>query len=211
MTSTAIATQTTSERWTVDPSRTTVEFEVGHVWGLHSVRGRFRSFYGAYVVGPGGSEIELTIDAESVDTGCAARDKHLRSADFFDADRHPQVRFASTRVTGVGHGRVLVTGELEAAGRRVPLAFDASVRLIDGDLELEAAAMVDQSRFGMSHDPFRNVRRPATLRVKTRLVRVPSGFDGGRGGSDRVPRGSDLAATRETVRSSTRTKGEWNG
>ena len=45
---------------------------------------RFRSFEGAYVVGRGGSEIELTIDAASVDTGCATRDKDLRSADFFD-------------------------------------------------------------------------------------------------------------------------------
>jgi polyisoprenoid-binding protein YceI len=171
MSSTLIETHPTVELWTADPSGTTVEFEVEHLWGLHTVRGRFRSFDGAYVVGPGGSEIEVTIDVESVDTGCAARDKHLRSADFFDADRHPQVRFVSTRVTGLGSGRVLVTGELEAAGRRVPLAFDASVRLIDGDLELEAAAMVDQSRFGMSHGPLRNVRRPATLRVKTRLVR----------------------------------------
>jgi polyisoprenoid-binding protein YceI len=211
MSSAAIATQTTFERWTADPSRTTVEFEVGHLWGLHTVRGRFRSFDGAYVVGPGGSEIEVTIDVESVDTGCDARDKHLRSADFFDADRHPQVRFVSTRVTGLGSGRVLVTGELEAAGRRVPLTFDASVRLIDGDIELEAAAMVDQSRFGMSDGPLRNVSRPTTLRVKTRLRREPSGFDGGRGGSDRVARGSELAATRETVPSSTRTKGEGNG
>lgn len=209
MSSAAIATQMTFERWTADPSRTTVEFEVGEVWGLHTVCGRFRSFDGAYVVGPGGSEIELTMDAESVDTGCAARDEHLRSADFFDTDRHPQVRFASTRVTGLGHGRVLVTGELEAAGRRVPLAFDAWVRLIDGDLELEGAAMVDQSRFGMSHGPLRNVRRPTTLRVKTRLVRtthpVPSGPTG-RGGSARVPRGSDLAATPARVQSSSQRK-----
>jgi polyisoprenoid-binding protein YceI len=64
------------------PSRTTVEFEVGHLWSLHTVRGRFRSFDDAYVVGRGGSEIELTIDAGSVDTGCVARDTQLRSADF---------------------------------------------------------------------------------------------------------------------------------
>ncbi len=198
MSSAAIATQT-FERWTADPSRTTVEFEVGHLWGLHTVRGRFRSFDGAYVVGPGGSEIELTINADSVDTGCAARDEHFRSADFFDADRHPQVRFTSTRVTGLGSGRVRVSGELEAAGRRVPLAFDASVRLIDGDLELEATTTVDHFRFGISDGPLRNVLRPTTLRVKTRLVRVPSGFDGSRGGSVRVARGSELAATRETV------------
>ena len=211
MSSAAIATQTTFERWTIDPSRTTIEFEVGHVWGLQTVRGHFRSFDGAYVVGPLSSEIELTIDAESVDTGCAARDKHLRSGDFFDADRHPQVRFASTRVTGLGHGRVLVTGALEAAGRRVPLAFDASVRLIDGDLELEATAMVDQSRFGTSHGPLRNVRRPATLRVRTRLVRVPSGSDGGRGGSGGVVGGSGLAVVGERVGSSIGRKGVGDG
>ena len=64
--------QTTVERWNVDRTRTTVEFEVEHLWGLHTVRGRFRSFDGAYIVGPGGSEIELTIDAASIDTGVAA-------------------------------------------------------------------------------------------------------------------------------------------
>jgi hypothetical protein len=95
---------------------------------------------------------------------------------------------------------VRVSGELEAAGSRVPLAFDASVRLVDGELELEAATTVDQSRLGMSEGPLRNVRRPTRLRVKTRLVRTPSGFDGGRGGSGRVARGSGLAAARETVR-----------
>jgi polyisoprenoid-binding protein YceI len=196
------------ERWTADPSWTTVEFEVQHVWGLHAVRGRFSSFDGAYVVGPGGSEIELTVDAASVDTGCAARDRHLRSADFFGAEEHPQVRFTSTRVTGLGSGRAHVSGELEAAGKRVPISFDASVRLVDGDVELEATATVDQSRFGMGAGPLRNVRRPATLRVKTHLVRVPSGFDGGSRG---LARGSGLAATRETVGSSSQTKGEGNG
>ena len=200
--------ETRVERWTADPSRTTVEFDVEHLWGLHTVRGRFRSFSGAYIVGPGGSAIELTIDAATVDTGCAARDKHLRSADFFGAEEHPQVRFTSTRVTGLGSGRVRVSGELEAAGTRAPLAFDASVRLVDGGLELEATTTVDQSRFGMSDGPLRNVRRPTMLRVKTRLVREPSGVDGGSGG---VARGSGLAATCETVGSSNQTKGEGNG
>ena len=176
MSSAVIETETTVERWTADPGRTTVEFEVEHLWGLHAVRGRFRSFDGVYIVGAGGSRIELTIDADSVDTGCPARDNHLRSADFFDVDEHPLVRFTSARVTGLGSGRLRVSGELEAAGRREPLAFDASVRLIDGDLELEATSTVDQGRFGMSDGPFRNVRRPTKVRVKTRLVRSDSRF-----------------------------------
>jgi polyisoprenoid-binding protein YceI len=45
-----------------------VEFEVKHLWGLHTVRGRFRRFDGVYIVGLPGSEIELTIDAASADT-----------------------------------------------------------------------------------------------------------------------------------------------
>jgi polyisoprenoid-binding protein YceI len=164
-------TGTTHERWTADPSRTTVEFEVEHLWGLHTVHGRFTRFEGSYVLGPAGPEIELTIDAESVDTGNAARDEHLRSWDFFDVVPNPEVRFTSTHVTGLGNGHVHVTGELDAAGTSMPLAFDASVRMIGGELELEAATTVDQRRLGMSEGPLGNVRPPAKVHVKTRLVR----------------------------------------
>ena len=171
MSTALVEAQPAVERWDADPTRTTVEFEVEHLWGLHTVRGRFRSFDGAYMVGAGGTEIELTIDAASIDTGIAARDRHLRSADFFDVDEHPQVRFTSTRVTGLGNGDARVSGELEAAGTTVPLAFDTSVRVVDGELELEATAMVDQGRFGMSRGPLRNVRSPAKVHVTARLVR----------------------------------------
>jgi polyisoprenoid-binding protein YceI len=159
------------ERWTADPARTTVEFEVDHFWGLHTVRGRFVRFDGSYVVGPAGLGIELTIDGASVDTGIARRDAHLRSADFFDVDEHPQLRFTSTRVSGLEDGQVRVSGELTVAGTSVPLEFDASVRMIGGELEIEATTAVDQRRFGMSPGPFHNIRHPARLHVETRLVR----------------------------------------
>ena len=127
--------------------RTTVEFEVEHLWGLHTVRGRFRSFDGAYIVGPGGTEIELTIDAASIDTGVARRDEHLRSPDFFFVALHPVMRFRSTRVTDWETRRAR---ERRAGGGRhdVPLAFDASVRVIDGELEVEATTTVDQGASG---------------------------------------------------------------
>ena len=67
-------------------------------WGLLTVRGHFDRFSGSYEVGPDGATIELTIDADSLDTGNANRDKHLRSTDFFRVAEHPQVRFTSTRV-----------------------------------------------------------------------------------------------------------------
>jgi polyisoprenoid-binding protein YceI len=173
--STALSKQmhrkTTVERWTVDPSRTIAEFEVEHLWGLHTVHGRFSRLDGSYVDGTAGPEIELTIDAASVDTGNAKRDEHLRSWDFFDIVPNPQVRFTSTHVTGMGNGHVHVSGELEAAGISVPLEFDASVRTIGGELEIEATTTVDQRRFGMSEGPLSNVRPPTTLHVRARLVR----------------------------------------
>jgi polyisoprenoid-binding protein YceI len=175
MSSTVIeSTQTTTERWTVDPRRTTVEFEVNHFWGLHTVRGRFDRFDGSYTVGFAGPQVELTIDAASVDTGNAARDRHLRSEDFFDVAEHPKVRFRSTRILPAGTERVHVSGTLTAAGTSVPVAFEASVRLIDGELEIEATTTVDQSRLGMSRGPLGNVRPPAKLHVKARVLREPS-------------------------------------
>jgi polyisoprenoid-binding protein YceI len=163
--------QTAPERWNADRTRGRVEFEVEHLWGLHTVRGRFRSFDGAYIVGPGGPEIELTIDAASIDTGDARRDEQLRSRDFFFVDLHPQVRFRSTRVTGAENGDVHVSGELAAAGTTVPLAVDASVRVIGDELELEATTTVDQKRFGMSEGPLGHDPPPAKVHVKLRLVR----------------------------------------
>jgi polyisoprenoid-binding protein YceI len=173
MSSTLIGTQTAVEWWTVDPTRTTVEFEVEHFWGLHTVRGRFRRFDGVYFLGPAGPEIELTLEAGSVDTGNSVRDRHLQSADFFDVDEHPQVRFTSTQVVGLGNGQVRVSGELDVAGTSVPLSFDASVRMIGADLELEATTTVDQRRFGLNQGPLRNIRPPTKLHVRGHLVRQP--------------------------------------
>ena len=171
MSSILTQTQTTVEWWTADPARTKVEFEVEHFWGLHTVRGRFRRFDGVYVVGTAGPEIELTIDAASIDTGIPARDRHLRSVDFLNVDEHPQVRFTSTQVTGIGNGQVQVSGELDVAGTSVPLAFDASVRMIGAELELEATTTVDQRSFGMRQGPLRNIRPPTKLHVKANFVR----------------------------------------
>jgi polyisoprenoid-binding protein YceI len=55
-----VVDETAVERWNVDRTRTTVEFEVEHMCGLQTVRGRFVSFDGAYIVGPDGPEIEMT-------------------------------------------------------------------------------------------------------------------------------------------------------
>jgi polyisoprenoid-binding protein YceI len=160
-----------STRWTVDASETSVEFAVRTFWGLMTVHGRFDRFDGSYEVGPGGTTIELTIDAASLDTGHATRDKHLRSSDFFHVVEHPQVRFTSTRVHHVTSEILHVVGRLEAAGKVMSLEFPAAVRQLDDALEIEATATIDQRQLGMSSGRLGMIRRPATLHVNARLSR----------------------------------------
>ena len=62
----------------------------------------------------GSRRLELLIDAASVNTGNRKRDEHLRSADFFETERHPDVHFASSQVSDDGDGQLHVRGELLA-------------------------------------------------------------------------------------------------
>jgi polyisoprenoid-binding protein YceI len=168
MTTTAAALPTTT-RWSLDVAETEVEFAVKSFWGLATVHGRFDRFDGSYEVGPDGVAIELTIDADSIDTGNTMRDKHLRSTDFFHVDEHPQLRFTSTRVTPVSDGNLHVEGQLEAAGKAAPLEFDAIMREVDEGFDIEATTTVDQQQLGMSSGVLGMIRRPATLHVKAHL------------------------------------------
>jgi polyisoprenoid-binding protein YceI len=129
-------------------------------------------FDGSYDVGADGTTIELTIDADSLDTGHPTRDKHLRSTDFFHVVEHPQVRFTSTRVHHVTSEILHVVGHLEAAGKVMQLEFAATVRQLDYDaLEIEATTTLDQRELGMSTGQLGMIRPPATLHVKARVTR----------------------------------------
>jgi polyisoprenoid-binding protein YceI len=171
--STIISTQkrAASGRWSVETDGSFANFAVKTFWGLATVRGRFQRFDGWYEVGPGGASIEMLIDAESIDTGNEKRDTHLRSADFFGIAEHPQVRFTSTSVRRAGDGLLHVEGRLEAAGRVVPLRFDAALEEVDGELHVEATTTVDHRDFGMHSGVLSMIRPPARLHVKARLAK----------------------------------------
>jgi len=173
MITTEIQQARTTQRWSVDASRSEVDFAVKTFWGLFTVHGRFDRFDGWYELSRDGAELELTIEADSLDTGNGTRDRHLRSADFFHVDRHPRVRFTSTDILDLGGGQLRIAGSLEAAGRSEVLTFTASVREPGDELEIEATTTVDQRRLGMSHNPLGMLRPPATLHVRARLAAHP--------------------------------------
>ena len=105
-----------------------------------------------------------------MDTKLAKRDEHLRSKDFFDVERHPQVRFISESAALDGD-TLRVHGQLHAAGRQIPLELDATVREIDGELEIKAVTEADHRELGMRWSPLGILRAPSKLIVRGRLVR----------------------------------------
>ncbi len=99
--------------WNIDTAHTSVGFVARHL-GLSKVRGQFARFRGEVEGDP--SDVTtaagwLEVDVESIDTRNADRDAHLKSADFFDVEKFPTMRFASKRIEGSGD-RYRVTGDL---------------------------------------------------------------------------------------------------
>jgi polyisoprenoid-binding protein YceI len=114
--------------WDIDPVHSDVSFTVRHMM-VSKVRGRFATFAGEIVTNEdvSASTVTATIDATSIDTGHDQRDAHIRSADFFDAENHPQWTYRSTGVRVDGENLV-VDGELTIKGitRSVPLAVEVN-------------------------------------------------------------------------------------
>ena len=106
--------------WRIDPERSSVEFHAKHLWGLATVKGAFTRYQGTL----GLPAAELTIEADSLDTGNRRRDRHLRSDAFFGAEEHPYVRFAAENATLEGD-HVKLGGHLHARGESMPLEIDA--------------------------------------------------------------------------------------
>src|SRR3954453_23927749 len=138
---TQVAAPIAAGAWRLDPARSSVEFQVRHFYGLMTVKGEFGDYDGTLDLGAEPA-VELTLQAASLNTKMAKRDEHLRSRDFFDVENHPQVRFIPDRAELDGD-TLRVQGQLEAAGRSIPLVFDATVRQVDGELEIEPVTEAD--------------------------------------------------------------------
>ncbi len=133
--------------WTIDPAHTTVGFSARHM-GLSTVRGRFTKFGGDVELDPANltrTKGRAEIETASIDTGNADRDAHLRSADFFDAERFPKIVFEVRQIESAGQDRYRVTGDL-------------TIRDVTRPVELE------YEHAGEGKDPYGNRKLGGTLR-----------------------------------------------
>ena len=112
MTTATMTPTATATAWQIDPTHSHVEFAVRHLM-ISTVKGRFRDVTGIVTGVDQGDEpsVDVSIATASIDTREDQRDAHLRSADFFDADRFPTLRFRSTRIVAAGDA-LAVTGDL---------------------------------------------------------------------------------------------------
>jgi len=104
--------------WQIDPNHSAAQFAVRHL-AISTVRGAFTKVSGTVQMDDkdiSKSSVEVTIDAASVDTRVADRDKDLRSDHFFDTAKYPTLTFKSTRVEQVAPGMLKVTGDLTIHG-----------------------------------------------------------------------------------------------
>jgi polyisoprenoid-binding protein YceI len=106
--------------WTLDAARSEVRLETRHTWGLLPLHGVFHRVTGHGTVTPAGEATGvITVAAESIDTKNSRRDKHLRSADFFDVTTHPDLTYTVEGVSPADGG-VRVTGNLTVRGTTRP-------------------------------------------------------------------------------------------
>ncbi|MEU6592294.1 YceI family protein [Streptomyces sp. NPDC046881] len=160
--------------WQLDPTATTVGLRHRTMWGLVTVKGTFAGVAGSGEVRPDGSVTgTVTLDAASLDTRSAKRDTHLRSADFFDTDRHPGITFAVRGADRLDGDQVRVTGQLTVRGVSRPLSLTARLAGVGAEaLTLEAEFAVDRDQFGMGWNQLGMMRGLTTVTAALRFTRA---------------------------------------
>jgi len=114
-------------KWVIDPDHSVASFVVRHMM-VANVRGQFNRISGAIHFDPAdmtNSSVEIFIDASGIYTGIQKRDNHLRSPDFLDVERYPQITFKSTHVKTTQENCFRVLGNLSIRGISHPVTLDA--------------------------------------------------------------------------------------
>jgi polyisoprenoid-binding protein YceI len=138
--------------WTLDQDRSAFSFKNKTMWGLANVKGRFTEYSGEGRVDAGGQVSgRIDVKANTVTTGIKRRDNHLRSADFFDAEQHPDI---TVTVNGVDPGKgdeLNVRADLSIRGNTVALPMRVRAEVLDdGAVRLTTTTTVERDQLDVS-------------------------------------------------------------
>jgi polyisoprenoid-binding protein YceI len=147
-------TQPLTGTWTVDPAHSKVGFAVKHM-GIATVRGEFGEFSGTLELGDA-PKAHGSVKVASVDTNEPQRDEHLRSGDFFDAARFPELTFESTAIEALDEETFRITGDLTIHGVTKEIVLHAETQGTDIDpwgnerVGLEVTGQLSRGDYGMT-------------------------------------------------------------
>ncbi len=155
--------------WVIDPFHTLVEFSTVHL-AISTVKGHFKEVRGTIFLDmrqPELSSVKAQINAASIDTGTLARDSHLRSIDFLEVAKYPQITFTSTSVRRTGAKTGVVTGDMTLHGITCPVSFQTELVGFVQDPETEgwrvgffAACVIDRRQFKIVFNPLGKANIP---------------------------------------------------
>ncbi len=159
--------------WALDPGGSRFEFHVRHFWGAVTVHGTFERVSGeADLAADGSVSGTIVMDATSLDTKNRQRDKHLRSADFFNVAQHPTVVLTITSGELAGPDTISCEAMLQAAGFSRPVSFTAQVQEATASIAvLTAEFEVDRTGFDMTWSPLKMASAIARGTAIARFVR----------------------------------------
>ena len=157
----AVSASAQVETWQIDPNHSASQFAVRH-FGISTVRGAFTKTTGTVQYDPSDptkTVIDVTIDANSLDTRVEARDKDLRSPNFFDVEKYPTITFKSKKVESAGKGKLKVTGDLTIHGVTKDVVLDVDgpngpMKNPRGDrMGASATTQISRKDFGVNGSP----------------------------------------------------------
>jgi len=161
--------------WNVVPDRSAITFKIKNMWGLLNVKGRFTEFNGdGQLTGKGAVSGRLDIRAASLSTGIGRRDNHLRSADFFDVERFPEISVVVTAVHPTKGKTADLRVNFTIKGITASLPLPATItELDDGSIQISGQTKVDRSQFDLGWNKLGMIGTTATAAAEAVFVRAP--------------------------------------
>ena len=151
--------------WAVVPDQSTITVKAKSMWGLVPVKGRFGEFSGeGQVAAPQTVSGHVDIKAASMRTGIRKRDEHLHSADFFDAERFPDINVVVTGADAIEGDSVKLRADLTVKGTTRPVELTTTVTPTgDGGMRLTGHGTVNRQEFGVDGNLIGMIGDQATL------------------------------------------------
>jgi polyisoprenoid-binding protein YceI len=182
-----------SEVWRIDTPHSAAQFSVRHMM-ISNVKGEFTKVTGTVDLNENDitlSKVEATIDTTTISTREPKRDAHLKSADFFDVAKYPEITFKSTTISKGADGRLKVTGDLTLHGATHQVVLDveplsAPIKDKSGALHAGTSAItrINRKEFGISYNSVLEtggvmVGEEVTITIDVELVKRPAPAQGG--------------------------------